>query len=335
MQDSRLPGFVLRRRGDTPADKHALAEIEAQQHATMSSYIPEMYSEQLKEVIFAMLRADPAARITAAQILQLPFIQEWKQRLTRSPPTGMHLPRRWSWWHQLNLTRCVAVSLCRCVAVSLCRCVAVSLCRSLCVAPVDALESLLLCRRFHWEGATWVYTRKGDITQEEADVIVVPNDPSFTGTSGLSKIICQRNPEMREALVAAIAERGGTPGMAVPIYVPVAASENGIRARSVIHVVGPMKTTTAANHWLEKTFDNCLHRAIEAGARSVCFPAIGTGGAMIAAEDCARCFFRVIRRMSDADLHLSSITLLCSDNATLRAFSEAYSTIIEQGKRVL
>ena len=201
-------------------------------------------------------------------------------------------------------------------------------------AAVEQLESLLLCRRFHWEGTTWVFTRKGDITQENVDVIVVPNDERFSGTGGLSKIVCERNPSMRTELQAAITARGSVPGMADPVYIPTDATENGVSARGVIHVVGPMDTTNSADEWLEKTFQNCMQKALEINASSICFPAIGTGGARISAARCARAFFRVIRRITnaaDAAQNLASITLLCNDIETLRAFSEAYSRIIEKG----
>eukprot|EP01094_Clydonella_sp_ATCC50884_P013922 TRINITY_DN2424_c0_g1_i1.p1 TRINITY_DN2424_c0_g1~~TRINITY_DN2424_c0_g1_i1.p1 ORF type:complete len:441 (+),score=105.93 TRINITY_DN2424_c0_g1_i1:670-1992(+) len=275
MQHNQLPGFVLRKRGDAPDDIQKLRQIEHEQHRTLRSLMPEGYSADFMELIMRMLKADPHERITAQEILDLPYIRQWKQRLSEHPPA------------------------------------------------VDQLEVLLLCRSFHWQGRTWIHTKQGDITKEDVDVIVVPNGSLFKSTGGLARVVTSLDPSIQDALDAKINARQ-PPGMAIPVYTPV--QSDHIKARGILHVVGPAVTTPKADEWLQKTFANCLARASEAGAKSICFPAIGTGGAGIPAARCANAFFNVIKRVAPSGIE--AITLLCNDIEILKAFTDAYSTII-------
>ena len=158
---------------------------------------------------------------------------------------------------------------------------------------------------------------------EDVDVIVVPNGSLFKSTGGLARVIVAKEPSVQEQLDSLI-DIKHPPGMAIPVHTPL--SSETIKARGILHVVGPAVTTPKAEQWLQRTFQNCLLEASKVGAKSICFPAIGTGGAGISPSTCANAFFNVIKR--GAPEGVEEITLLCNDIEILRAFTSAYNTII-------
>ena len=100
----------------------------------------------------------------------------------------------------------------------------------------------------------------------------------------------------------------------------------GIRAESMIHVVGPDVHTRDPEDWLEATFLECLKVANMFEKPRICFPAIGTGGAGLTPQQCARSFFNVLsNRKHVRDFkQITHIVLLCNEMHVLRGFSEEY-----------
>merc|ERR1711879_228323 len=121
---------------------------------------------------------------------------------------------------------------------------------------------LLLCRTFHWQGRTWINTKQGDVTKEDVDVIVVPNGSLFRSTGGLARMIVSKDPGIQAQLNAKIDSKQ-PPGMAIPVYTAI--SSDAIKARGILHVVGPAVTTPKSDEWLQRTFANCLRNAEEVG----------------------------------------------------------------------
>jgi O-acetyl-ADP-ribose deacetylase (regulator of RNase III) len=121
-----------------------------------------------------------------------------------------------------------------------------------------------------------IILEEGDITRVAADAIVNAANSSLLGGGGVDGAIHRAGgPQILEdcrRLRAAHYGRGLPTGQAV------ATTAGNLRARWVIHTVGPVYSTTEdRSGLLADCHRNTLRVAEELGARSVAFPAISTG----------------------------------------------------------
>lgn len=116
----------------------------------------------------------------------------------------------------------------------------------------------------------------GDITDQDVDAIVNAANPSLLGGGGVDGAIHRRGgPTILEACRALRRERFPA---GLPVGEAVVTTAGSLRARWVIHTVGPVygrDPDPAA--LLARCHLSCLRVADELGVRSVAFPGISTG----------------------------------------------------------
>ncbi|HSN85079.1 MAG TPA: O-acetyl-ADP-ribose deacetylase, partial [Polyangiales bacterium] len=116
----------------------------------------------------------------------------------------------------------------------------------------------------------------GDLTQQAVDAIVNAANQKMLGGGGVDGAIhraagpelleaCRKVPEVRPGVRCPTGEARITPGF-------------GLRARHVIHTVGPVYRGRPADAaLLGSAYRSALELAVEHGLRSVAFPAISCG----------------------------------------------------------
>lgn len=124
-------------------------------------------------------------------------------------------------------------------------------------------------------GETEFIFKTGDITSEQADVIVNAANSALAGGGGVDGAIHRAGGPDIAAECEAIAAAHGrvAPGDAV-----VTAAGN-LKAQHVIHTVGPIWNGGKKNEaqTLKKAYDKSLQLAKEHNAKTIAFPAISTG----------------------------------------------------------
>jgi O-acetyl-ADP-ribose deacetylase (regulator of RNase III) len=117
---------------------------------------------------------------------------------------------------------------------------------------------------------------QGDITDQEVDAIVNAANSSLLGGGGVDGSIHRRGgPEILEQCRAL---RDGKYAEGLPAGQAVATTAGRLKARWVIHTVGPVYSTSEDR---SETLASCYRTSLEVadhlGARTVAFPAISSG----------------------------------------------------------
>ncbi len=128
---------------------------------------------------------------------------------------------------------------------------------------------------------------EGDITDQEVDAIVNAANSSLLGGGGVDGAIHRRGgPEILEQCRAL---RDGKYVNGLPAGQAVATTAGRLKARWVIHTVGPVYATSEdRSATLASCYRSALQVADHLGARSVAFPAISSGIYRWPMEDAAR-----------------------------------------------
>jgi len=127
----------------------------------------------------------------------------------------------------------------------------------------------------------------GDITEQHADAIVNAANSSLLGGGGVDGAIHRRG---GPAILAACRElRAGAYRGGLPAGQAVATTAGRLRAKWVIHTVGPVYSTRQdRSHLLASCYRESLRVADELGARAVAFPAVSAGVYGWPTDDAAR-----------------------------------------------
>jgi O-acetyl-ADP-ribose deacetylase (regulator of RNase III) len=116
---------------------------------------------------------------------------------------------------------------------------------------------------------------KGDITEQEVDVVVNAANRSLLGGGGVDGAIHRRGgPEIFEACQEL---RATTLPEGLPVGDAVATTAGKLPARWVIHTVGPVYGVPDDAGLLAKCHASALQVADQLGARTIAFPALSTG----------------------------------------------------------
>jgi len=159
---------------------------------------------------------------------------------------------------------------------------------------------------------------KGDITKLEVDAIVNAANARLAGGGGVDGAIHRAaGPELLEEC----RRIGGCPTGEARIT-------RGYRlpARWVIHAVGPVWRGGAANEdeLLASAYRHALQLAVQAGARSIAFPAISTGVYGFPKERAARIAVgTVLDFLARNDHALDRVIFCCFDDACVAAHEAA------------
>ncbi|MDX3661231.1 O-acetyl-ADP-ribose deacetylase [Streptomyces sp. ID05-26A] len=155
----------------------------------------------------------------------------------------------------------------------------------------------------------------GDITEQEVDVIVNAANSSLLGGGGVDGAIHRKGGP--EILADCRKLRAGHYGGGLETGQAVATTAGKLKARWVVHTVGPVWSATEdRSHLLTACHHNALKAAADLQASTIAFPAISTGIYRWPVEDAAR-----IARAATEDSGLDLIRFVLYDQRTYDAFA--------------
>lgn len=142
----------------------------------------------------------------------------------------------------------------------------------------------------------------GDITESDADAIVNAANSSLLGGGGVDGAIhraagpelledCRRIPEKR-------------PGVRCEVGEAVITGAGRLRARYVIHTVGPVYGTQDSARKLGEAYRNSLRTARQYHCRSVAIPAISTGAYGYPMDEASEIAESVCEEFPELDIRL-------------------------------
>ena len=166
---------------------------------------------------------------------------------------------------------------------------------------------------------TGVRLIKADLTDLDADAFVFYAQSDLALGSGYGTAISVRGgPTIQKELEA---------------LAPVAAGEavvtaaGKLKARHIIHAVGPRFQEEDLEGKLRTTMRNALARAEEQDIDSLAFPAMGAGYYGIAPQLCARVMVEEIRSHLEGETGLEEVVICVLDSQQYNAFQGALATL--------
>lgn len=183
------------------------------------------------------------------------------------------------------------------------------------------MESAVLS---HLEAATpdsIIRLIRGDITDLEVDAFVFYAQPDLALGAGFGGAIAVRGGASVQKELNAIAENGPVAtGRAV-------VTEGGkLKAKHIIHAVGPRFKETATEAKLRETMVSCLKAAHEIGASSLAFPLMGSGYYGIPPAVSARVMLEILQGHLDLAPGLQEVVVCVFDTPQFAAFEAAMSS---------
>lgn len=166
--------------------------------------------------------------------------------------------------------------------------------------------------------------RQGDITEMEADAIVNSANTDLIMGAGVSGAIGRKGgPVIQDEC-----DRVGS----VRVGRAVATSGGVLRARHVIHAASMEIGHFTTEQDVRAATLSALRLAEELGARTVAFPAIGTGAAALAPDYSARAMFGALSRHFSARAGIERVYVVLYNEETFEAFRRAFERL-GQGRR--
>ncbi|MEV6711081.1 O-acetyl-ADP-ribose deacetylase [Lentzea sp. NPDC051208] len=160
----------------------------------------------------------------------------------------------------------------------------------------------------------------GDITDQEVDVIVNAANSSLLGGGGVDGAIHRKGGP--EILAACRDLRAGHYGGGLKTGQAVATTAGRLRAKWVVHTVGPVWSATEdRSQLLTDCHRNALRVAAELQACTIAFPAISTGIYRWPVEDAARIARAAVEDVQTQNAPIELIRFVLFDQRTYDAFA--------------
>ncbi|MBM4332885.1 MAG: O-acetyl-ADP-ribose deacetylase [Deltaproteobacteria bacterium] len=155
---------------------------------------------------------------------------------------------------------------------------------------------------------------KGDITGLQVEAIVFYARPDLLLGSGFGGVIATRGgPKIQEEL-----KKIG----AVNVTEAMVTSAGNLKAKYIIHAVGPRFQEEKLEEKLRSTMLNALRRAEENKIRSLALPAMGVGFYGIPLEVCARETLGTAKEYLESPTELREVIFCLSDSREMKAFQD-------------
>ena len=154
-------------------------------------------------------------------------------------------------------------------------------------------------------GSTLLSLTRGDITVQTTDALVNAANASLLGGGGVDGAIHRAGgPRILEECRAIRARQGS-----LPTGKAVVTSGGNLRARHVIHTVGPVwhGGLNREDELLAEAYRNSLLVALSQGCKTVAFPSISTGVYGFPIERAARIALNTVREFVTAHPGLSEV----------------------------
>lgn len=159
---------------------------------------------------------------------------------------------------------------------------------------------------------------RGDITELEVDAFVFYAQPDLALGSGFGGAIAVRGgPSVQKELNEMVARGPIATGEAV------VSGAGKLKAKQIIHAVGPRFREAGTEDKLRQTVVSCLRRANEIGAVTLAFPLMGSGYYGIPAPLSARVMLEALQEHVQVAPDLSEILVCVFDTPQFIAFEAA------------
>ena len=153
-----------------------------------------------------------------------------------------------------------------------------------------------------------------DITALEIEAFVYYARPDLVLGSGFGGAISVRGgPKIQEEL-----KKFGTLGTGEAVVT----SAGNMKAKSIIHAVGPRFQEEDTEGKLRTTTMNALRKAEEKGIKRLAFPAMGVGFYGIALDLCARITLEGVKKHLEGQSSLDEVIFCLRDSKEYKAFQE-------------
>jgi O-acetyl-ADP-ribose deacetylase len=163
---------------------------------------------------------------------------------------------------------------------------------------------------------------QGDITDQDADAIVNAANHTLLGGGGVDGAIHRAGGPEILAECQELRREKYPDGL--PTGQAVATTAGQLKARWVIHTVGPTYSTSKdKSELLADCFRNSLAVADELGARTLAFPAISTGVYRWPVDDAARIALETVRA---TDTRVEEVRFVLFDQHAYDAFTAQASS---------
>ena len=164
----------------------------------------------------------------------------------------------------------------------------------------------------------------GDICDLEVDAIVNPANLSLWMATGVGGAIKRAGGDAIE--FAAVRQAP------VPLGGAVVTTAGNLAARAVIHAVSLDRDRRTSGPVIDAAARSAMARAREIGARSIAFPALGTGVGGFPLDEAARITVRAVREELAASPSIEIVTFALRGAAAYEAFGVALATPSEAGE---
>ncbi|HET7841304.1 MAG TPA: macro domain-containing protein [Terriglobia bacterium] len=160
---------------------------------------------------------------------------------------------------------------------------------------------------------------KGDITEMAVDAIVSPVNTHFEAGGGVATAILRKGGNRVQEECDSIGS--------IALGETVVTTAGTLKAFYVIHaaVITPGGTATAKS--VRLAAHNTLSRAEEKAFKSLAFPALGTGAAGFAMEECASILIQEVLEHLKSRTSLEKIYFVLFDDAALAVFEETFGKL--------
>jgi len=174
-----------------------------------------------------------------------------------------------------------------------------------------------------WRGK--VTLRQGDLTEASTDAIVnAANNDLQLGAGVAGAIRRKGGPTIQEEC-----DRIGP----VPLGEAAITGAGQLRAKYVIHAASMRLGGRTTEENLRASTRNSLLRAKEKGLRSVAFPAVGTGIAGFALDQCAQVMLSEVAAHLGGPTSVERVEFVLFDDAALQVFRSVLAGMGSEAKR--
>lgn len=161
---------------------------------------------------------------------------------------------------------------------------------------------------------------RGDITQLEADVIVNAANSWLKHGGGVALAIVRRGGDIIQRESDTYVATHGP----VPVGGVAVTGAGALKARYVVHAVGPVYGEESHAEKLASAFRNALLKAEELGAKSIALPAISTGVYGYPLNACAEILAGVLAEFAKGEHTLKHVTVCLRDEEAYRVFTQVF-----------
>ena len=169
---------------------------------------------------------------------------------------------------------------------------------------------------------TILILKRGDITEEDTDAIVNAANSHLQHGGGVAGAIVRKGGSI-------IQQESNKIG-----YVPVGSAAitpgGSLKARFVIHAVGPRMGEGDEDVKLRDATLSGLRLADEKGIRTITFPAISTGIFGYPIERCARIMLETVNNYCAGETSIQEIRFCLFDSAALEIFRQTVAALLKQ-----